>query len=248
MSVMPPDDIDAAALDATRAWVTQAVIGLNLCPFAKAVQARGQVRYVLSHATTPAALRADLEAEMKRLAATPPEQIDTTLLVHPFVLTDFAAFNDFLDVAEAALERLDLDGVLQIASFHPQYHFAGTDPDDLGNATNQSPFPTLHLLREASVERAVAAFPDAEAIYETNIATLQALGRAGWADLRRRIVAAAPTADAAPTPGNAAPREAATSPAVASGPAARPVPGGGCAPAAHPSPADGPRPADSGHG
>ncbi len=197
---MTTDDAADAALAATRAWVTHAVVALNLCPFAKAVQAKGQVRYVLSRATTPAALRADLIAEMKRLAAASPEQIDTTLLVHPFVLTDFDAFNDFLDVAETALERLDLDGVLQIASFHPSYRFAGTEADDLGNATNQSPFPTLHLLREASVDRAVAAFPEAESLYEANIATLQALGRDGWADLQRRIRAAAPSPAEGPSP------------------------------------------------
>ena len=164
----------------TRHWLEQAVIGLNLCPFAKSVHAKGQIRYVLSPATTTEALLAELLAELQFLATAVVEQVDTTLLVHPMVLGDFLDFNDFLAAAEAALEALELDGVLQIASFHPQFQFAGTAPGDMGNCSNRSPYPTLHLLREQSIDRAVAACPDPEAIYGRNIETLEALGPAGW--------------------------------------------------------------------
>jgi hypothetical protein len=156
------------------------VIGLNLCPFAKAVHAKGQVRYVLSDADTPQALLEQLGEELLRLRDTPAEEVDTTLLVHPRVLADFLDYNDFLDDADALVEALGLDGVLQVASFHPDYRFAGTEPDDLGNFSNRAPFPTLHLLREDSVERAVVAFPDPDAIVERNIETLRKLGAEGW--------------------------------------------------------------------
>ncbi len=174
-------------IEQTRRWLEQAVIGLNLCPFAKAVHTKGQIRWVESTAADVQALMGDLVFELQLLAAADPEAIDTTLLVHPQVLGDFLDYNDFLDLADAALEELGLDGVLQIASFHPQYQFDGTAPDDVGNMSNRSPFPTLHLLREDSVERAVAAFPEAESIYEKNIETLRALGTEGWAKLGRRI-------------------------------------------------------------
>lgn len=173
-----------AALAETRAWVERAVIGLNLCPFAKAVQAKGQVRYVHSPATDPEALLAQLVEELQVLAGASPEVHDTTLLVHPGVLADFDDYNDFLDLADAALEQLGLDGVLQVASFHPDYRFADSEPDDIENATNRSPYPTLHLLREDSAERAVAAFPEPESIYEANMETLRRLGPQGWAALR----------------------------------------------------------------
>jgi hypothetical protein len=138
------------------------------------------VRYVLSDADTPQALLEQLGEELLRLRDTPAEEIDTTLLVHPRVLADFLDYNDFLDDADALVEALGLDGVLQVASFHPDYRFAGTEPDDIGNFSNRAPFPTLHLLREDSVERAVAAFPDPDAIVERNIETLRKLGIDGW--------------------------------------------------------------------
>ena len=166
-------DTDPLAL--TQRWVERVVIGLNLCPFAKAVQTRGQVRYTLSRATSPAALLVDLQAELTSLRDADPAVVDTTLLVHPHVLQDFYDYNDFLAEAEQLLLELGLDGELQIASFHPDYCFADSQPDDVANYTNRSPFPTLHLLREASVSRAVDAFPDASRIYERNIATLRAL-------------------------------------------------------------------------
>ena len=170
----------------TRKWLEQIVIGLNLCPFAKAVYVKDQVRFVLSDATTPEALVEELAEELILLRDTPAEQIDTTLIVHPDVLTDFLDYNDFLDNADAAIEALDLQGILQVASFHPQYQFAGAAPDDVSNYTNRAPYPTLHLLREDSVERAVAAFPDPDVIVERNIETLDKLGIEGWTRLLGR--------------------------------------------------------------
>lgn len=175
-SLLKPADIIAQ----TENWLDKAVVGLNLCPFAKAVQVKKQIRYVVSEATTPDVLLEDLRKELETLAEANPEKIETTLLIHPVVLNDFLDFNDFLEVAESLLEELELDGQLQIASFHPDYQFAGTDVDDIENFTNRAPFPTLHLLREESIDRAVAVFPDAETIYEKNIQTMQDLGHEGW--------------------------------------------------------------------
>lgn len=169
-----------AIIAATRLWLLRAVIGLNLCPFAKAVHVRDQIRYVVSQARTEEELLADLGRELQALAGADPEVCDTTLLIHPYALTDFLDYNDFLDVADAAIDELGLTGVLQVASFHPEYQFAGTEADDVTNNTNRSPYPTLHLLREDSVDRAVEVFPEAERIYATNIATLERLGNEGW--------------------------------------------------------------------
>ena len=174
---------ESEAIEATRRWLERAVIGLNLCPFAKAVHARGQIRWVLSEATTPQALLETLGEELLLLRDTPAEDVDTTLLVHPRVLTDFLDYNDFLETADALVETLALDGVLQVASFHPDYQFAGSAADDVENFTNRSPYPTLHLLREVSVSRAVEAFPDPEVIVERNVETLRKLGADGWRDL-----------------------------------------------------------------
>ncbi len=171
---------EAQVLADTRHWVDEAVIGLNLCPFAKAVQVQGRVRYVVSKAETVEALLYELAAELNHLHDTPPETTDTTLLIHPLVLTDFLDYNDFLEAADALVEDIGLDGVLQVASFHPKYQFDGTEADDISNYTNRSPYPTLHLLREESIDRAVQAFPEAESIYEANMATLQKLGVGGW--------------------------------------------------------------------
>ncbi|MEW6590537.1 MAG: DUF1415 domain-containing protein [Pseudomonadota bacterium] len=171
---------EQAVIAAMREWIEKAVIGLNLCPFAKAVYAKNQVRYVVSRAPHLDGFLEDLDRELDFLAATDPAEVDTTLLIHPTLLTDFLDFNDFLQLAEAAVDEHKLDGVIQIASFHPRFQFEGTEPDDLGNYTNRAPFPTLHLLREASIERAVAAFPEAETIYQRNIETLEKLGSEGW--------------------------------------------------------------------
>jgi uncharacterized protein len=168
------------AIADTRRWVERAVIGLNLCPFAKAVYVKEQVRLVVSDATTPEELLKDLISELEKLAETSAEKIDTTLLIHPFVLQDFLDYNDFLDVADEVLDERDLAGELQIASMHPQYQFADTDVNDIENFTNRSPWPTLHILREESVDKAVAAFPEAEQIFEKNIETMKRLGHEGW--------------------------------------------------------------------
>lgn len=165
---------------AVKTWLERAVIGLNLCPFAKAVHARGQIRYVVSEASEPAELAEELMRELKYLRACDPEQTDTTLLIHPRVLTDFFEYNEFLDVVDEVVAGLGLQGEIQVASFHPRYQFADTGPDDIENHTNRSPYPILHLLRESSITKAVAAFPDAKSIYERNIATLQQLGEEGW--------------------------------------------------------------------
>ncbi len=172
----------------TRYWLERVVIGLNLCPFAKAVYARNQIRYVLSEAPDAQALLTDLVAELTCLQAKPADEVDTTLLIHPHVLSDFLDYNDFLDIAEAAITELGLDGEIQIASFHPDYRFADSYADAIENYTNRSPFPMLHLLREASVERAVEAFPDPDAIIDRNMATLRRLGVDGW----RRLLATSP--------------------------------------------------------
>jgi uncharacterized protein len=164
----------------TQRWLERAVIGLNLCPFAKAEHVHGRIRYRVSDANTTDALVQHLEEEITFLLAADPAQTETTLLIHPQILGDFLDYNDFLAQADAVLERADPDVQLQIASFHPDYQFAGTAPDAIDNYTNRSPYPMLHLLREDSVERAVAAFPDAAQIYERNIATLRQLGLAGW--------------------------------------------------------------------
>lgn len=164
----------------TRRWLQRAVIGLNLCPFAKAVQVKDQIRYVLSEAATPDALLAELADELLWLHEADPDIVDTTLLIHPQVLGDFYDYNDFLDQADAAIDALGLESEIQIASFHPDYQFAGSDFDDVANCTNRSPYPMLHLLREESIDRAVAAFPDPDEIVERNIATLEKLGAEGY--------------------------------------------------------------------
>jgi hypothetical protein len=168
---------------ATKHWLEAAVIGLELCPFAKAVYLDQQIRYAVTNADTPEALLEDLIGELQALAVADPAETETTLLIHPRVFEDFLDYNDFLGVAEETVADLGLEGILQVASFHPQYQFAGTGPEDIENYTNRSPYPMLHLLREESVERAVAAFPDTTQIYEKNIATLRQLGHEGWSRL-----------------------------------------------------------------
>jgi uncharacterized protein len=189
MNTMNPTDTtpathsDDEVLAAMRRWLERAVIGLNLCPFAKAVHVKDQIRWVVSAATTPEALQAELALELHRLAESDPAVIETTLLIHPQVLGDFLDYNDFLEVVDATVEDLGYEGELQVASFHPDYQFDGTEPDDVDNASNRSPYPTLHLLREASIEAAVDAFPEAAEIYDRNIETLRALGAEGWRKL-----------------------------------------------------------------
>ena len=172
-------DPEAIAADVRR-WLERAVIGLNLCPFAKAGYVKQRVRILVSDASTERALLEQLGEELALLRDTPAEDIDTTLLVHPQVLGDFLDYNDFLDDADGLVEAMDLDGVLQVASFHPDYRFADTAADDPGNLTNRAPWPILHLLREDSIDRAVAAYPDPDGIIERNIETMRELGADGF--------------------------------------------------------------------
>ncbi|MCT8175200.1 DUF1415 domain-containing protein [Variovorax sp. CY25R-8] len=171
------------AIADTRRWLERAVIGLNLCPFAKAVHVKGQIHYATYLPAEHDDLLDALLAEARQLVALDATERDTTLLIAPSALSDFLDFNDFTARAERRLAKAGFDGVLQLASFHPQFQFGGTEPDDIGNATNRAPYPTLHLLREESVDRAVEAFPDAEEIFGRNIDTLEALGPEGWAAL-----------------------------------------------------------------
>ena len=178
---------DATASDQilsdTQRWLERAVIGLNLCPFAKSVFVKKQVRYALTAANTADELLAELEQELNRLASTDPAELDTTLLIHPQAMTDFLDYHFFLAEVDALNRNLGYEGVFQIASLHPQYEFAGSGPDDIANFTNRSPYPTLHLLRESSIDRAVAAFPDAANIFERNIETMERIGHEGWKKL-----------------------------------------------------------------
>ena len=171
----------------TSAWVEHVVIGLNLCPFAKPVHTKGQIDYFLSHARDETTLAADLRLAMQRLIASTPDSMDTCLLIHPWVLSDFFDYNNFLDIADEILDELELIGVLQIASFHPHYQFAGTAEDDVTNCTNRSPFPMLHLLREESLDKATTALPDANVIVNRNLETMTSLGHEGWNRLQSQL-------------------------------------------------------------
>jgi hypothetical protein len=164
-------------IDHTRRWISAIVIGLNLCPFARRVFESETIRYVVTAAEDEKALLADLTRELQSLALTPITTVETTLLIHPRVFTNFIDYNDFLDIAEQRLELLGLDGVIQIATFHPDYQFADTAADDVENYTNRSPYPMLHLLREESISR-IADDPDELLkIPVRNIETLRATGK-----------------------------------------------------------------------
>jgi uncharacterized protein len=176
------DCAEAAASD-TRRWVERAVIGLNLCPFAKAVHIKGQIYYAVSTALNPDEVLDQVGIELDALATSDSTERETTLLIVPGCLKDFLEFTNLLTRAERLLRKRGHEGVIQLASFHPAYQFAQTEADDISNFTNRAPYPTIHLLREASIDRAVHAFPQAQEIYEANIHTLQALGHEGWAAL-----------------------------------------------------------------
>lgn len=171
---------ETEVIASTQQWLERAVIGLNLCPFAKAAYVKQRVRFTVSTATSDEALLDDLIVALQELHAADPATCETTLLIHPQALTDFLDYNDFLDAADAALDALGLDGVIQVASFHPQYQFAGSEPDDIENFTNRAPYPLLHLLREDSIKQAVESYPDVDDIPQRNIAMLKKLGAAGW--------------------------------------------------------------------
>jgi uncharacterized protein len=179
-----PRHSDDEIIAATRSWLEKAVIGLRLCPFAEGVHTLDRIRYRVSAQQSATALIADLAAELGYLQAADPAVCETTLLIHPHVLNDFGDYNQFLDEADAAVAALGLEGELQVASFHPDYQFAGTAADDVENCSNRSPYPMLHLLRESSVARAVETFPGVDEIGANNIATLNSLGAAGWQQLK----------------------------------------------------------------
>jgi uncharacterized protein len=175
---------DNRPIEQTRRWLESAVIGLNLCPFAKAVTVREQIRFVASASSDTDALLDELVRELQFLRDTPAQSVDTTLLIVPTLLADFDDFLSFIDLAEVSLRLYGFVGEIQLAHFHPAYVFADADGDaDLANFTNRSPWPTLHLIREASLEKATAAIPDAADIYERNITRARELGTAGWATL-----------------------------------------------------------------
>lgn len=185
-AIEQPEPIDQeAVLAATRHWLLRAVIGLNLCPFAKGVHTKDQIRYVVSETGDAEGMLTVLETELRTLVDTDPDSIDTTLLIFPRGFADFLEFNDMLFFAERLLAQLRLEGELQIASFHPNFQFADTEPGDVENYTNRAPYPILHLLRESSVERATQAFPDAADIYERNQETMRRLGHEGWREWMR---------------------------------------------------------------
>ena len=174
---------DEEILSQTRSWLEKAVIGLNLCPFAKAVYLKNQVRLVVSHARHADDLLEELDRELDLLVATPAQELETTLLIHATLFEEFLDFNDFLEIAEGVVDEHGLDGIVQMASFHPHFQFEGTELDDISNFTNRAPFAILHLLREDSVTRAVDAFPEVDMIYQRNIETMQKLGHEGWTAL-----------------------------------------------------------------
>ena len=182
MPTPTPDD-HSEIITEVESWLERAVIGLNLCPFARAVHVRQQIRYIVTTATEPEQLVEALTVELNYLHQCDPQKTDTTLIIHPWVLEDFSDYNEFLDIADVILQGMGLEGEIQIASFHPDYQFSGTHRDDIGNYTNRSPFPILHLLREESIDRAVELVPDTDAIYQRNIVTLNKLGKEGWRNL-----------------------------------------------------------------
>jgi hypothetical protein len=182
MDACPMLSSEHAVADTLR-WLERAVIGLNLCPFAKAPHVKGRIHVAVCDAADDSAWIDALRDELAALIERPIDERETTLLVIPNAMHDFVHFNDQLTVADWVLRELGLEGVIQIASFHPRYQFAGTEAQDITNCTNRSPYPTLHLIREDSMDRAVAAFAQAEAIYEANMQTLRELGPQGWAAL-----------------------------------------------------------------
>lgn len=176
----PDQPGESEVVASVRNWLERAVVGLNLCPFARAPMVHGRLRMQVSQARDADALLADLDHELSLLGERPSSELETTLLVHPYVLTDFDDYNDFLTIADLAVRMRGMEGEIQVASFHPDYQFADSEADDIENYTNRSPHPILHLLRESSIDAAVAAMPDTDAIYERNMNTLRTLGLNGW--------------------------------------------------------------------
>jgi hypothetical protein len=182
MNELTPD-FEKTAIEDTQHWLLQAVVGLNLCPFAKSVVVKNLVRYRVTDSSDPQVVLQLLREELQYLAQVSDEQVDTTLLIAPNLYPEFMDFNQFLAECDEVLAETGLEGVLQVADFHPHYQFGGTLEEDVDNCTNRSPYPTLHLIRESSIDRAVAAYPDAAEIFERNIELLQKMGRQGWDQL-----------------------------------------------------------------
>ena len=166
---------DEEIIQSVRQWVETFVVGMNLCPFAKRELVKNRVRFVTTAATTAEQLLQVLQTELELLNADP--SVETTLLIHPAVLQDFYDFNDFLDCVDSLLVDMELEGIYQVASFHPDYQFGGTRPGDAENYTNRAPYPVLHLLREESLERVIADYPDVDDIPERNIELMNSLGQ-----------------------------------------------------------------------
>ena len=169
---------DEKVVSATIAWLERFVIGLNLCPFARAIHVKNHIRYVVSHARKSSVLLEDLRQELLSFAGCSADQVDSVLLIHPHALNDFANYSGFLELCNLLIAELDLEGVVQIASFHPDYQFAENEAEDVTNYTNRSPYPMLHLLRESSVTRALESFPNSENIVNRNISLMKAMGKA----------------------------------------------------------------------
>jgi hypothetical protein len=166
--------VDDRIVRSVRRWVETVVVGLNLCPFAKRELVKNRVRFVVTEATNEDQLLVALEAELDLLSS--EASVETTLLIHPGVLQNFYAYNQFLNSADALLQQMKLESIYQIASFHPEYQFAGTEQADVENYTNRSPYPMLHLIREESLERAIASYPDVDSIPEQNKKLMKSLG------------------------------------------------------------------------
>jgi hypothetical protein len=176
-------DAERIAIEDTQKWLMEAVIGLNLCPFAKAVVVKDRVRYRVCLSYVSQDVLQMLADELQFLVSADASVVETTLLIAPYALSDFLDFNEFLGECNTLLESQGLEGELQVADFHPDYQFAGEASEAMGHFTNRAPYPTLHLLRESSLDEAVAVYPDAALIFERNIASLESLGVQGWADL-----------------------------------------------------------------
>lgn len=185
------DMTDDQIIALTRAWLEEAALGLNLCPFAESVHRNNQIAYYVSRAENESVLMEDLVLAIDALLDADPAKTDTAFLIHPFALQNFEEYNEFIGWTMNFLEESSLEAVVQIASFHPEYRFAGTSADDITNCTNRSPLPMLHLLRESSVDAALTALPEAAQLVEKNLDTLRNLGTAGWNALNDRIHASA---------------------------------------------------------
>ncbi len=182
-----------AIVGSVRRWLDAVVVALDLCPFAHRELAGDRVRFAVTGATTETQLLTALRDELAFLSGDP--STETTLLIHPNVLDDFYDYNEFLADADALLVEMDWDGVYQVASFHPRYQFAGTQVDDAENYTNRSPYPMLHVIREASLERVIADFPDVDQIPGRNIRLMNRLGKEKMQALMQACVR-----DASPSP------------------------------------------------